>query len=144
MEDRPTAAQRQLERLCESLVDEVGASAALVSRVIGELLIEVAEHVTSPRSLRTGHGYLIEDFPLTLEVIRRREPRMVALDEPEPDPAEAGLLRQLGFQSLLMLPLESGEECWGLVELYREDVGSFLSEDVARAREVLRRSLEAQ
>lgn len=140
MEDRKPSDpddRRQLQGLCETLVEEVDAAAVLVSRVIGELLIEVAEHVTNRRSLRSGHGYLIKDFPLTLEVIRTREPRAVALSEPAPDPAEARLLRELGYQSLLMLPLESGGECWGLVELYRDDGTSFSSDDVARAHQVL-------
>lgn len=123
-----------LRQLCETLVEQADVSASLVSRVIGEMLIEVAECSTNGVSLQSGHGYLIEDFPVTLEVIAKREPRTVSLHEEAPDPAEAELLRELGYESLLMLPLEADGECWGLVELYREDGEAFTSEDVQRAQ----------
>ncbi|MEO5576464.1 MAG: hypothetical protein ABIR67_11655 [Gaiellaceae bacterium] len=38
--------------------------------------------------------------------------------DPGPDPAEAALLERLGFDSLLMLPLRSHGQSWGLVEIY--------------------------
>jgi GAF domain-containing protein len=126
-----------LRQLCATLVEEAEVSASLVSRVIGEMLIEVAECSTNGVSLQSGHGYLIEDFPVTLEVIAKREPRTVSLNEEAPDPAEAELLRELGYQSLLMLPLEAAGECWGLVELYREHGEAFTSEDVLRAQLLL-------
>ena len=40
--------------------------------------------------------------------------------EDAPEPTEAKLLEQLGFESLLMLCLRTGEECWGLVEVYAD------------------------
>jgi GAF domain-containing protein len=128
---------RYLRELCETLVEQAGVSASLVSRVIGEMLIEMAECSTSGVSLRSGHGYVIENFPLTLEVITKREPRAVSLHEEAPDPAEAELLRELGYESLLMLPLEAAGECWGLVELYREHGGAFSPEDVRRIQSLL-------
>jgi GAF domain-containing protein len=134
-EDLNTAAY--LRQLCETLVEQADVSASLVSRVIGEMLIEVAECSTNGVSLQSGHGYLIENFPVTLQVIMKREPRTVSLLEAEPDPAEAELLRELGYQSLLMLPLETAGECWGLVELYREHGEAFSSDEIRRVQLLL-------
>ena len=114
-----------LRATCRELVELLGADGCVLSRVIGELLIEVAEHEPSGHQLSLGHGYLIPDFPLTQEVIELREPRTVSLADPNADPNEAKLLRELGFEALLMLPLVSREECWGLVELYGKDGRSF-------------------
>jgi GAF domain-containing protein len=39
------------------------------------------------------------------------------------EPTEAELLEKLGFDSLLMVCLPSGGECWGLVEVYAGEGG---------------------
>ena len=51
-------------------------------------------------------------------MIETREPRSVYAADPDADPAETTLLRELGFDSLLMLPLEAENAAWGLVEIY--------------------------
>jgi GAF domain-containing protein len=131
-----------LRATCRELVELVGAEGCVLSRVIGELLIEVAEYARSGNQLSLGHGYLIPDFPLTQEVIEQREARTVSLADPDADPNEAALLRELGFETLLMLPLVSRGECWGLVELYgKGDVG-FAEEEIRRAGPVLERAAE--
>jgi GAF domain-containing protein len=131
METRLPAAERALQAVesspdvpallratCLELVELLDADGCVLSRVIGELLIEVAEHSRTGRPLQLGHGYLIPDFPVTQQVIVGREARSVSLLDPAADPAEAAVLRELCFESLLMLPLECGSECWGLVEIY--------------------------
>ena len=129
-----------LRETCRELAELTDASACMLSRVIGELLIEVAAYSAAGRDLTLGHGYLIPDFPLTQEVIELREPRTVSLADPNADPNEAKLLRELGFEALLMLPLVSREECWGLVELYGKDGRSFGEEDVRRSAPLLERA----
>jgi GAF domain-containing protein len=129
-----------LRATCRELVELVGAEGCVLSRVIGELLIEVAEYARSGKNLSLGHGYLIPDFPVTQDVIEQREARTVSLADPDADPNEAALLRELGFDTLLMLPLVSRGECWGLVELYgKGDIG-FGDEDIRRAGPVLERA----
>jgi GAF domain-containing protein len=128
-----------LRETCRELVELTAASACMLSRVIGELLIEVAEYSTAGE-LALGHGYLIPDFPLTQQVIEERAPRSVTLQDPDADPNEAELLRELGFDALLMLPLVAGEECWGLVELYGRDGRRFSDEDTRLAVPVLERT----
>jgi GAF domain-containing protein len=129
-----------LRQACRDLVDVTGASACMLSRVIGDLLIEVAGCSAGGQKVTLGHGYLIPDFPLTQQVIDEQQPRTVTLLDPEADPKEAELLRELGYGALLMLPLVSGGECWGLVELYGDEGRRFGDEDARRAAPVLERT----
>jgi len=50
------------------------------------------------------------------------------------DPAEAFILRELGMNALLMLPLQVGGRPWGLVELYEMRLRQFTEDDVAIAQ----------
>jgi GAF domain-containing protein len=109
------------------------APACTISRVIGDLLVDLVQHQREGKPDRLGHGYLISDYPLTRAVIESREPRSVYARDPDADPAETSLLRELGFDSLLMLPLEAEDTAWGLVEVYG-DGRRFDAGDVELAR----------
>lgn len=65
--------------------------------------------------------YLASDFPLTQQVLEQAEPRTVSLAAADADPAESDLLRRLGFDDLLMLPIRSRGRGWGLVEVYANE-----------------------
>ena len=84
----------------------------------GEVHVDLVQHQRAGKPDRLGHGYLISDYPLTRTVIETREPRSVYAPDPDADPAETSLLRELGFDSLLMLPIEADDAAWGLVEVY--------------------------
>jgi GAF domain-containing protein len=131
-----------LRRTCSETVEALDASAALFSRVIGDLLLELAESTKSGRTLQLGHEYLIPDYPLTQEVIVSGEARTVSLFDEDPDPMEAALLAELGFDSLLMLPVHARGECWGLVEVYAVGRRRFDQEDVSRAAQIVARAGE--
>jgi GAF domain-containing protein len=118
-----------------TFVELLGAPACTISRVIGDLLVDLTQHKRSGNPDRLGHGYLISDYPLTGEVIAMREPRTVFSGDPDADPAEVRLLGELGFDSLLMLPIDTEDEVWGLIEVYGEG-RQFTEEDVALARGV--------
>jgi hypothetical protein len=107
-----------LHSLCARLVDELAADACVVSRALGDVLIQVAEHVRDGGTLLLGQGHLASDYPLTVEVLERHRPRTVSTSDPDADSAEVGLLRVLGYDALLMLPLLADGERWGLVEVY--------------------------
>jgi GAF domain-containing protein len=109
-----------LSATCRELVELLGADACLISRVVGDLLIGLEEYARTPRpTLGLSHEYLISDFPLTQEVVERGESQDVSLLDEQPEPTEAELLEQLGYDSLLMVCLPSGGACWALVEVYR-------------------------
>ena len=109
-----------LETTCRELTETLDASACLISRVVGDLLISLVEFSRGERAPGIGHEYLISDYPLTHEVIARGEPRSVSVLDDAPEPNEAELLEKLGFESLLMVCMPSGGSCWGLVEVYGE------------------------
>jgi GAF domain-containing protein len=126
--DRVTAAAEQLRSsanvaeligaTARAFVEVLDAPACTISRVIGDLLVDLVQHRRVGKPDRLGHGYLISDYPLTRTVIEMREPRTVYAPDPDADPAETALLHELGFDSLLMLAIEAENTAWGLVEVY--------------------------
>ena len=109
-----------LETACREITETLDASACLVSRVVGDLLVSLVEFSRGERAPGIGHEYLISDYPLTQDVIAQGEPRVVSLLDDAPEPTEAELLEKLGFESLLMVCMPSQGTCWGLVEVYGE------------------------
>lgn len=117
----------------------LNAPACTISRVIGDLLVDLVEYEpTGQQRGRLGHGYLISDYPLTRAVIEELEPRTVFSGDPGADPNEAGLLAELGFDSLLMVAIEGGDGAWGLVEVYADKGQRFSDEQVSLARDLAR------
>lgn len=115
-----TSVSRLLHATCVELVELLDASRCSVSRIIGDLLVELSDHLRSGEH-RPLELFLVSDYPLTQEVIEAGEPRVVVRSDPNADPAEAVLLERLGFNSLLMLPLRSRGQNWGLIEVYADD-----------------------
>ena len=118
--------------LSQTLVAELDADAAVVSRVLGDVLIQLAEHVLDGSTMMLGQGYLASDFPLTVAVLAHRTPVRLWTREPAADPHEKRLLGQLGYEGLIMLPLVVDGESWGLIEIYRR-MGEFSAEELERA-----------
>jgi len=117
-------------------VELLDVPACTISRVIGDLLVDLMQHQKSGKPDRLGHGYLISDYPLTRAVIEGRKPQTVSQNDPEPDENELKLLRELGYDALLMVAIEAGDGAWGLVEVYGEKGRSFKEEEVELAQEI--------
>jgi diguanylate cyclase (GGDEF)-like protein len=66
-----------------------------------------------------GTGYALADYPATRLVLEERRPMLVAVDDLQADAAERALLAARGYGAVLMVPLASGEQVFGLVELHR-------------------------
>ena len=122
------------DRLCKSLVFVVGATACSASRVVGDYIVDASEHALREVSLGDEAAYRIADFPLTADVLRTGEPRSVSFADGDVDPAEAFILRDLGMNALLMLPIHVGGRSWGLVELYEMRLRRFGPDDIAVAQ----------
>jgi GAF domain-containing protein len=118
--DREQTVRGLLETACRELVDNLNATACAISRVVGDLLVALAEFSHGKEPLELGHEYLISDYPLTLDVVQSGEARAVSLLEDSPEPTEAALLEKLGFESLLMVCLPAAGDCWGLIEVYAD------------------------
>jgi len=121
-----------LHAATREFVEVVDGLACAVSRVVGDVLIQVAEHARDGRTLVLGHGYLISDFPLTESALRQDQPKLVSLLDPDPDPREGALLGELELDSLLMIPLPGPTGPWGLAEIYVNG-RRFDDDDAARA-----------
>jgi GAF domain-containing protein len=124
----------------DELVVGVNADACTVSRVIGDVLILITERAPEGMTLLMGQGYLVPDYPLTQAVLSSGRPQALTLSDDDIDPAEASVLQELGFASLLMLPLAIGGHTWGLVELYRVEPHPFDANDVSVAGAILARA----
>jgi hypothetical protein len=107
-----------LHTATREFVEVVDGVASAISRVVGDVLIQVAEFARDERTLVLGHGYLISDFPLTEVSLRDGRPRTVSVLDAGADPREATLLQELDLDSLLMLPLVASGGPWGLAEIY--------------------------
>lgn len=114
----------------------LNAPACTISRVIGDLLVDLIQHTEPGKTDRLGHGYLISDYPLTRAVIEEREPRTVFVGDADADQGEIELLAQLGFDSLLMVAIVAEDGAWGLVEVYGEKGQRFGDAQVSLAQEL--------
>jgi GAF domain-containing protein len=141
--EQSRAVRGVLQDLCRELCGALDAAGCVISRVVGDLLVDLVEFTPDGRRLQLGHGYLISDYPLTREVLELREARAVSVHDEDPEPNEAKLLEELGFESLLMLPLVVGEELWALVEIYRSGGRSFGDDDAAAVEPLLASAGEA-
>lgn len=125
-----------LAATAQLLVDRLGAAACTISRAIGDLLVDLVDHSpTGP--VQAAHSYLISDFPLTQKVLEGGTPEKVWIGDAGADPDEAALMRRLGFDSLLMLRIESDSMPWGLVEVYDNREGGFTADDLADAQRIV-------
>ena len=115
-----TSVSRLLHATCVEFVALLGASRCTISRIIGDLLVELSDHFRSGEN-RSLELFLVSDYPLTQEVIEAGEPRVVLRSDPHADAAEVALLTRMGYDSLLMLPLRSRGQNWGLIEVYAGD-----------------------
>jgi diguanylate cyclase (GGDEF)-like protein len=120
-------------RLCKALVFVVGATACSASRVVGDFVVDATDHTLRDVSLGEEAAYRIDDFPLTAEVLRTGRPRAISFADGDVDPAEAFILRELGMNALLLLPLQVSGRSWGLIELYEMRLRSFTDDEVAVA-----------
>ncbi|HEU0247023.1 MAG TPA: diguanylate cyclase [Gaiellaceae bacterium] len=120
-------------RLCKALVFVVGATACSASRVVGDFVVDATDHALRDVSLGDEAAYRIDDFPLTADVLRSGRPRAISFADGDVDPAEAFILRELGMNALLLLPLQVSGRSWGLIELYEMRLRSFTDDEVAVA-----------
>jgi GAF domain-containing protein len=126
-----TTSELHLERVCHQ-IGTVSSRAGLraVLGPIGELL-NVGEIVLSlvtadATRLETivGNGddqdefFSLSDYPATAAVIVSGEAMQVLASDPGADPAELRLMREMGYQSLLMVPLLAGARTTGVLEAY--------------------------
>jgi transcriptional regulator with GAF, ATPase, and Fis domain len=123
-----------LHERARQLVAHTAADACVISRVLGDVLIIVTRVTADAGPLELGQGFLVSDYPVTEAVLRTGEPAVLTLADDDLDAAEAQLLRDIGYATLLMLPLEVLGDRWGLIELYRRAADRFGTDEIAAAQ----------
>ncbi len=141
------SAQVVLERLSKALPFVLGAAGCVVSHVEGPRIQEAASHSLRDVWLGDKVAYLLEDFPLTEEVVLSGRSRAISFLDDDLDRAEAFVLRELEMSCCLLAPIHVAGAPWGLVEVYDQRhrrfsttdqaVGEFLAGHAARRLEVL-------
>jgi diguanylate cyclase (GGDEF)-like protein len=77
-----------------------------------------------------GQIYHLRDFPATKQVLQTQEPIQIRVSNASDDPAERALLDARGRKALLMLPLITGGETIGMMEVVDEVDRQFDAADV--------------
>jgi hypothetical protein len=130
-----SAPERVLTVLARALTGTLSATATVCSRALSDgRLLDVAHYALRDIDLGCDASYLLDDFPLTKGVLDRREPVAMSFLDGNVDRAEAFVLRELGMNSLLMLPIVVSGGAWGLVEIYDVRLRAFEPGDIETAR----------
>lgn len=120
-----------VERLVKSLPFVFGATGCVVSRVEGNRLMDVALHALRTVDLGGEVAYLIEDFPLTREVLDTGRSRAISFLDDDLDRAEAFVLREVKMSCCLLVPVPVRGSSWGLVEIYDQRLRRFTEQEMA-------------
>src|SRR5215212_3562656 len=133
--------QAVLDRACKQLTALLGATAAEISRLEGDVLRSEAWLWPAPYdSGKQEYGYLLGDYPLTREVLESGRSRAVSLSDEDVDAAEAFVLRELKMQAVLLLPFEVAGRTWGLIEVYDARPRTFSAAEKGLAELVIRQA----
>jgi EAL domain-containing protein (putative c-di-GMP-specific phosphodiesterase class I) len=119
----------RLERVCHQIgevADRAGLRAVLdpirvllaVEEVTLSLITDDGSRVETivSHDEETDPFFSLDDYPATAAVIESGEAAQVLVSDPSADPAEVRLLRELGYHSLLMVPLVAGAQSIGVLE----------------------------
>jgi len=118
--------QRMLRVACRELAHMLSAEACLISK-LGEdgLLREAADYAASSHQVARGVTYYVSDYPLTADVLASGVSRSVSSEDAAADPAELFVLREVGMEAVLLVPLSVESRTWGLIEIYDTRARSF-------------------
>jgi hypothetical protein len=124
----------QLERVCHQIgavADREGLRGVLdpirrllsVDDVLLSLLSPDGNWVETVMigNLEVDERYSLTEYPATRAVLESGEAMQVLASDPAADPAEVRLLEELGYKSLLMVPLLAGARSIGVLEAYASE-----------------------
>jgi EAL domain-containing protein (putative c-di-GMP-specific phosphodiesterase class I) len=120
----------QLREAVDAICEELGADEVLISIVDGDELVIVGN--AGPD--RSEQRFRIADYPETERLLREQHSVQVHANDPEADPAEVAVLRELGYRSVLMLPVSCAGRAIGLFEAYSANGRPFSRYEIGRAR----------
>jgi diguanylate cyclase (GGDEF)-like protein len=115
---RETTLDATLRSAARHLTAVVDGTACVVSRLDDGTLQDAAVFAPTPWTFEEGSAYLLDDYPVTVEALASGEPRTASLADAGVDAGEAFVLRKIGMQSVLIVPLVVQGRQWGLAEIY--------------------------
>ena len=112
-----------LELAAERSLEALGASSLAISRLdmeagVVRTLVNVGELGPGEERFPQDETYLMTDYPTTAAAMREGGSAMAAIDDPDTDPAQRALLKQLGKESSLAVPMMVEGAPWGELEAY--------------------------
>ena len=113
-----------------AIQQELGASDLLISVIEDSELVVVG--AGGPDRLEAR--YVIADYPQTERLLRQKDSAQVLAGDPEADAAEVRVLRNLGYGSVLMLPICCAGRTIGLFEAYSREERPWSRFEIGRAR----------
>src|SRR5919202_1900975 len=107
-----------LELAAERALEALGGSSLAISRWEKEsgvvrTLVNVGELGPGEERFPENEIYSEQDYPSVVSVIREGRSSLAAVDDPESDDAQRALLRRLGKESSLSVPMVFRGEPWG-------------------------------
>jgi diguanylate cyclase (GGDEF)-like protein len=111
---------------------ELHAQNVILSRLLaGEGILETL----ADNSRKSAEDqFAVDEFPATARVLESQVAAQVIVGDPESDPAEVELLLELGYRSLLMVPVISRGSTVGLLEAFAEADRPWTRTEINRAR----------
>jgi diguanylate cyclase (GGDEF)-like protein len=123
----------ELEEVFTLIADELGADGVCFSRWLrDEHCVETVVDTSEPED--SGRRYNLSRYPSTCHVLDTGEAVQVLASDPGADLGEVSLLGQMGFQSLLMVPVVCRGERLGLFEAYSTRERPWTRSEINRAR----------
>jgi len=107
-----------LELAAERSLDALGGSSLAISRWdmdsgVMRTLVNVGELAPGEERFPENETYSVEEYPAVVTVMREGGSSLAAVDDPESDPAQRELLRRLGKESSLSVPMMLRGQPWG-------------------------------
>lgn len=121
---------RDFEEAIEAIAAELAADQVTISVIDGPELVTVGR--AGPD--RQDQRFRIADYPETARLLREQDTVQVHVTDPDADPAEVELLSELGYRSMLMLPVSCAGRAIGLFEAYSSRGRPFSRFEIGRAR----------
>ncbi len=123
------------------VLDNVAAAMTQALRVGGcaisewdreaNIVTTLTDYHVAPVPSNVGSTYAVADYPATARLLEARRPLIVNLGDETGDQQEQKLLVELGYVSMLAVPLAARGQVIGLVELYDNTPRQFTEADIS-------------
>jgi len=111
-----------LELAAERALEALGGSSLAISRWdmeagVVRTLVNVGELGPGEERFPKDETYSVDDYPSMGRAMREGKSSLAAVDDPNSDPAQRELLKRLGKESSLCVPMMIHGETWGELEV---------------------------